>query len=92
MSNAITKARKDLRAPVSFGGGGDSGGSSSSGPNWNGACNNFIAATNFAALGAITTAGTPMSKGFAATGVVTGVAAGFACAAAYSSGQRSAMW
>jgi len=92
MSNEITKARKNLLAPVSFGGGGDSGGGSGSDPNWGGACQNFIAATNFAVLGTVATAGTPMSKGFAVAGVATAAAAGVTCAAAVGSGQQSHMW
>jgi len=53
-----------------------------SGPDWSGACQNFIAATNVAALGTVTFAGTPVSKGFAVAGMASVAAVGVTCAAA----------
>ena len=91
MSKDVTKARRDLYAPASFGGGGGCGGGGCD-PNWGGACQNFIAATNVAALGTVTFAGTPVSKGFAVAGMASFAAAGVTCAAAMASGQQSQMW
>jgi len=69
MSQDVRQARRNRFTPVSFGGGGGCGGGGSA-PNWGGACQNFVAGTNVAALATVTFAGTPpVAAGFVVAGV-----------------------